>query len=109
MYESPIQITERIVTDGIKEIGRQRDEAVYQVVCECGITVDKEKLLEALNCSHKYYTRGYDDGFRDGAEKAIKEFAERLKAELTGWETDPTDEKIEFTIEQSAKEMGVEL
>ena len=104
MYESPILLTERIVTDAIKEIGRKRDEAVFQAVCECGITVDKEKLLEALKCSHKYYTRGYDDGFKDGAAKAIKEFAERMKELITEIEF-----VEDFDIARIAKEMGVSL
>lgn len=35
----------------------------------------------------------------------IKEFAENLKELLTGWCTDPTDEEIEYTIDNLVREM----
>ena len=84
-----------------------RPKAVFQAVCTCGITVDKEKLLEALKCSHNYYTQGYDDGFRDGAEKAIKEFAERVIEYI--YESDDINHITDWGICEIAKEMGVEM
>ena len=37
--------------------------------------------------------------------EAINEFADRLKENLTGWATDPTDEEIDYTINNLVKEM----
>ena len=35
---------------------------------------------------------------------AFKEIAKRLKEDLTGWETEPTDEEIEWVIDNLVKE-----
>lgn len=43
--------------------------------------------------------------YNNGYAKGVKEFAERLKEELTGWETDPTDEEIKWVIDNLVKEM----
>lgn len=37
--------------------------------------------------------------------ETIKFFAERLKDSLTGWETEPTDEEIEYTIDNLVKKI----
>jgi hypothetical protein len=41
----------------------------------------------------------------DARAETIKEFAERLKNLLLGWETEPTDEEIERIIDNLVKEM----
>lgn len=79
--------------------------------CECYIRKEPHK------CKPKYYL---DIEFKPkesiemeaNKEKsiserntAIKEFAENLKELLTGWCTDPTDEEIEYTINELVKKM----
>lgn len=105
MYESPIeiiniaQITEQITREASKDFKKQIDDSVYQAVLQCGIKVDKEKLLEALNHSYAQYHIGYAEGFKVGAEKLGK----RLKEELA------MHDEILLTIDQILFEMGVEL
>ena len=38
-------------------------------------------------------------------KKGVRDFAEKAKKELTGWETDPKDEEIEWVIDNLVKEM----
>lgn len=45
------------------------------------------------------------DFFEDKATNTAKVFAEKLKESLTGWDTDPTDEEIEYVIDKLLKEM----
>jgi hypothetical protein len=52
-----------------------------------------------------------DDGCRTGDiintvyEIGIERFAKKLKSELTGWETELTDEEIEYTIDDVAEQL----
>lgn len=45
------------------------------------------------------------DFFEDKAKNTAKVFAEKLKKSLTGWDSDPTDEEIEYVIDKLLKEM----
>jgi DNA repair ATPase RecN len=70
---------------------------------------DEIDLLQKAIQVQEAMLKNQDYAIKTARAEAIKEFAERVKEELTGWETDPTDEEIEFTIAHIAKEMGVEL
>ena len=63
-YDSPFEITlvDRIVTDMSKSI----DEQCVKAVINAGVTVDKDKLLAALNQDHSRYIEAYQKGYHSG-------------------------------------------
>lgn len=66
MYESPIKIIEDITRD----VTDAFEDHVYKCVLRCGIDVDREELIQALNYDRQMYEKGYTDGYTDGAERA---------------------------------------
>ena len=53
-----------------------------KAVQSCGFNVNKEELTKALQ-----YDRGqYEKGYKDGYEKAIDEFAEKLVTDIESFE-----------------------
>lgn len=70
MYNSPIEIC-RTVEDIIQKVNEETDNQVYEAVFRCGVNVDKDELIKALQYDREQYAKGYADGAR--------EFAERLK------------------------------
>ena len=70
MYESPI----KIITDQMKT---NYDNAIYSVVQNVGINVDREELLKALE-----YDRGqYEEGFEEGEKYVLR----HLRSLLPEW------------------------
>lgn len=68
MYESPINQI-------LGELQMHLEGETLKAVQNVGIDVNKEELIKALQ-----YDRGqYEKGYKDGCEKAIDEFAERIK------------------------------
>jgi hypothetical protein len=99
MYKSPIEIVKTVSQQMIK----REEEMILKAIVNCGVQVDKEELIKAL----EYDRRQYDKGFRDGAI----EFAERLKNKLTSC-AKTIDGKHEYLICDSdidnlVKETGV--
>lgn len=72
MYEAPI---ESIITEMWTQVVKQRENDIYQAVQECGVTVDKEELVRALQYDRQQYEKGYEDG----CKSSIKKFAAFLK------------------------------
>ena len=70
MYEAPIEIV-RAVEDIIKQVNEGTDKAVCQAVIKCGVNVNKEELIKALQYDRQQYKKGYADG--------VREFAGRVK------------------------------
>ena len=62
------------------------------------------KLQYSLERANKY-GRDLEENTKRFYIEGVKEFAERLKENLIGWDTDPTDEEIEYTIDSLVKEM----
>lgn len=68
MWESPINQI-------LGELQMHLEGETLKAVQNVGIDVDKEELIKALQ-----YDRGqYEKGYKDGYEKAIDEFAVKLK------------------------------
>lgn len=76
MWESPIDVME-IQDSFVSEIKEKTEEMVFTEIKRIGIDVDKEELIKALQYDRNQYGKGYKDGY----EKAIDEFARRLKYE----------------------------
>lgn len=55
MYESPI------ILSYFNEIKKQHDENIYQAVLKCGVSVDKDELIKALQYDRNQYDKGYQD------------------------------------------------
>jgi len=67
MYESPIiQMSD--------EMKIHYENGVYKAVQHFGFDVNKEELLKALQYDREQYTKGYKDGY----ERAVEAFAEKL-------------------------------
>lgn len=61
MYKSPIEL---LIEEFDKKIVKKQDADIYQAVLNCGVNVDKDELIRALE-----YDRGqYEKGFREGVE-----------------------------------------
>lgn len=58
MYESPIDIVYKDIQMQVKE---QADKQIYEAVQQCGISVDKEELIKALQYDRGQYEKGYAD------------------------------------------------
>lgn len=63
MYESPIEM---IYTDIQTQIKEETDKCIYEAMQQCGIHVDKDELIKALQYDRRQYERGYLDGYADG-------------------------------------------
>lgn len=63
MYESPIEMIYGDIQTQIKE---EADKSIYESVQQCGIHVDKDELIKALQYDRRQYERGYLDGYADG-------------------------------------------
>ena len=88
MYKSPIEITKTISEQMIK----REEEMILEEIVHCGVRVDKEELIKAL----EYDRRQYDKGFRDG----VIEFAENSVDQV---------EKARLKYQRLCKEQGEEM
>lgn len=62
MYESPIEIIQRDIVNGLQA---KMENDICNVICSYGVNVNREELIKALN-----YDRGqYDKGFQDAQSK----------------------------------------
>lgn len=59
-----------IIETIISQVRMEQEEAVYKAVLEYGISVDKQRLLKALNEAQSFYAEGYEDGYKDGKKQA---------------------------------------
>ena len=55
MYESPIEIIKGAFTT-------ECENGVMTAVQKCGVNVDKEELVKALNYDREQYRKGFEDG-----------------------------------------------
>lgn len=70
MYESPINF---IFGDIQTQIVKQQEEEMYMAVQKCGVNVNKEELMKALQYDREQYEKGYEDAVRQVKEDIIKE------------------------------------
>lgn len=62
MYKSPIELFR--VDDIVKEVNEELDTYIYESIIKCGINVNKEELIKALQYDREQYYKGYEDGRR---------------------------------------------
>lgn len=78
MYKSPIEL---LIEDFDKKIVKKQDADIYQAVLSCGVNVDKDELIRALE-----YDRGqYEKGFHDGVASIVRCKDCKHWHEETGW------------------------
>ena len=68
MYKAPIEIVEDIRNKYLK----QREEWIVSAVISCGINVDKERLLHALEYDKYAYESGYSEGKLDAMKELVR-------------------------------------
>ncbi len=73
MWESPVNII-------YGEMQTQIEGEAFKAIQNVGIDVNKQELLKALQYDREQYSKGYSDGYN----KAIDDFAERLKDDILG-------------------------
>lgn len=74
MYESPINF---IFGDIQMQLVKQQENEVCMAVQKCGVDVDKEELIRALQYDREQYEKGYEDALR----QVKKDIIEKLRAE----------------------------
>ena len=72
MYECPIKFN---FGDIQMQIVKQQENETYMAIQKCGVDVDKEELIRALQYDREQYEKGYEDGCKD----SISRFAAFLK------------------------------
>lgn len=70
MYKSPINF---VFGDIQTQILKQQEDDVYMAVQKCGVDVNKEELIRALQYDREQYEKGYEDAVRQVKEDIIKE------------------------------------
>ena len=66
MYESPINIIFQNIQE---QIAIQTERDILEIVRKCGIDVDKDELVKALNYDRNQYNKGYVDGVNGVLDK----------------------------------------
>ena len=66
MYESPITL---MVQDIAGQMVQQTEQTILEVVRKCGVYVDKDELIKAINYDRDQYSKGYKDGVNDALNK----------------------------------------
>lgn len=74
-YNSPINIIEQHLADEIKEIDNQIFLKAQSLL---DVDIDKDELIKALKYDRDQYNKGYDDGFKNGYNAAIKDMQRKL-------------------------------
>ena len=77
-YESPI----KLITDRIRF---EQEDAIFTAVQRCGVEVDKDELIKALQYDRDQYQKGYNDGYIKTSEVAI-EVIEEIERQIAGLE-----------------------
>lgn len=83
MYKSPIILTEldtmnSMFEKAMKDVQKQREEHIFQVIKQCGVNVDKDELIKALQYDRDQYNKGYKDGVREFAKQVSIEIKQAL-------------------------------
>lgn len=70
MYNSPIK-TGLMYRELVKEVNKDTDEQIYKAVVACGVNVDRDELLRALQYDREQYDAGFAAGCRAATPKWI--------------------------------------
>lgn len=80
MYESPISLTEKVLTDAFETHNAVvENELTRKIRFELNIDIDKEELLKALRYDRDQYEVGYANGYNDGYDTGFHDAVEHLK------------------------------
>ena len=74
MYECPVKFN---FSDIKMQTVKQQENEVYMTVQKCGVDIDKEELIRALQYDREQYEKGYEDAVRQVKEDII----EKLRTE----------------------------
>lgn len=71
MYESPVNLTIQNIEG---QIVQESEQTIIRVLRKCGVTVNKDELIKAMNYDRNQYTKGYKDG--------VNKTLDKLRAEI---------------------------
>ena len=74
MYESPVN---PIFQDIERQIVQKQEQTIINAIRACGVAVNKEELIKAINYDRNQYSKGYKDGVNDVLDKIRAEIEER--------------------------------
>lgn len=66
MYESPIKL---VVQDIETQMVQKEEQTILEAIRKCGVVVDKNELIKAINYERNQYSKGYKDGVNDVVDK----------------------------------------
>lgn len=72
MSESPIKLFFPKLEEEICNIAKKQDEMVFDAVAKCGVTVDRDELLRALQYDRGQYDKGFNDGIMAAADELVR-------------------------------------
>ena len=75
-YDSPLTAIFSKVDEIIQEKAKQLDDQCYQAVTNAGISVDRDKLVEALKQDKQRYQEAYNRGYRDALTRVSEVLTE---------------------------------
>jgi hypothetical protein len=97
MYQSPIKLTYSPPKFDI-------DGEIYKAVMRCGVSVDKDELIKALQYDRDQYDKGYADAKTEVAREIFEEIEKvvnfALCVDITDWSA-YVELKKKYTEEQT--------
>ncbi len=81
MYESPVNL---IFQDIERQIVQKQEQTIINAIRGCGVAVNKEELIKAINYDRNQYSKGYKDGVNDVLDKIRTEIIELRSRQNVG-------------------------
>lgn len=82
MYESPIVLN--YADPIIEKIKTETEDYIFKGIVKCGLSIDKEELIKALQYDRDQYEKGYADGFWAGYTEAKEKYMDKLTKFIQG-------------------------
>jgi hypothetical protein len=74
MYESPVNL---LFQDIERQIVQQQEQTILEAIRKCGVVIDKDELIKAINYDRNQYSKGYKDGVDDVLDKLLAIIAKK--------------------------------
>ena len=85
MYESPINLVmQDIERRMFQEEREQTEQTILNAIRKCGVYVNKEEFIKAMNYDRNQYSKGYKDGFINALDKIRVEIIELRSRQNVG-------------------------
>jgi hypothetical protein len=81
MYESPVNL---LFQDIERQIVQQQEQTILEAIRKCGVVIDKDELIKAINYDRNQYSKGYKDGVDDVLDKIREEIKQAAFNDVHG-------------------------